>query len=52
MNAYKKDLSDKFTDDATVFEHNGGEIKTILGEENNIKITTEEDLKIASCLFS
>ena len=52
MNAYKKDLSDKFPDDATVFEHNGGEIKTILGEENNIKITTEEDLKIASCLFS
>jgi len=46
-NAYKQEFSKKFTDDATVFENYGGEIKTILGEEQNIKITTKEDLSVA-----
>jgi 2-C-methyl-D-erythritol 4-phosphate cytidylyltransferase len=46
-NAYKQEFSKFFTDDATVFENNGGTIKTILGEEKNIKITTEEDLSVA-----
>lgn len=48
---YKKVCFKTFTDDASVFEKNGGKIKTLLGEEKNIKITTEEDLKIASALF-
>ena len=50
-NAYTQEYSKKFTDDASVFESNGGNIKTIIGEERNLKITTKEDLKIASILF-
>ena len=49
--AYRQDYSDKFTDDASVFQANGGQIITVLGEENNLKITTEEDLKIASFML-
>ena len=49
--AYTQEYSQKFTDDASVFESNGGKISTILGENQNLKITTEEDLKIASILF-
>jgi len=49
--AYTKEYSQKFTDDASVFENYGGKILTILGEDKNLKITTEEDLKIASILF-
>ena len=45
--AYTQEFSENFTDDASVFESNEGDIKTILGEEKNLKITTEEDLKIA-----
>jgi len=47
-NAYAQEFSKNFTDDASVFESNGGKITTILGENKNIKITTEEDLKISS----
>ena len=46
-NAYKQNYSDFFTDDASVFENNSGKIVLISGEEKNIKITTQEDLKIA-----
>tara|TARA_B100000287_G_scaffold411921_1_gene441839 strand:- start:126 stop:776 length:651 start_codon:yes stop_codon:yes gene_type:complete len=47
-NAYDKiKCSQKFTDDASVFENNQGEINTVIGEENNIKITTKKDLLIA-----
>ena len=46
-NAYEQEFSKSFTDDATVFENYGGKIKTVLGEEKNIKITTEEDLSVA-----
>ena len=45
--AYKQNFSLFFTDDASVLENNGGKITTIQGEERNLKITTEEDLKIA-----
>ena len=48
--AYTQDFSDTFTDDASVFEGNGGKINTLLGEEKNLKITTQEDLKIAEVL--
>ena len=48
--AYTQDFSDTFTDDASVFEANGGKINTLLGEEKNLKITTQEDLKIAEIL--
>ena len=48
--AYTQEFSAHFTDDASVFERNGGKITTIFGEERNLKITTEEDLKIAKVL--
>ena len=46
-NAYTQEFSEFFTDDASVFEANGGEIKTILGDEKNLKITNQEDMKVA-----
>ena len=49
--AYTQEFSEVFTDDASVFEANGGEITTLLGEEKNLKITNEEDLKIATILI-
>ena len=49
--AYTQDFNGTFNDDASVFETNGGKINTLLGEGNNLKITTEEDLKIASILI-
>jgi len=49
-NAYAQEFSENFTDDASVFESNGGKITAILGEERNLKITTEEDLKITEVL--
>ncbi len=45
--AYTKDFDNLYTDDASVFEANGGKITTILGEEKNLKITSKEDLRIA-----
>jgi len=49
--AYNQPYSEEFTDDASVFEANGGRIKTIEGEDNNIKITQSIDLKIADMLL-
>ncbi|MAM04653.1 MAG: 2-C-methyl-D-erythritol 4-phosphate cytidylyltransferase [Flavobacteriales bacterium] len=40
----------EFTDDASVYEQYGGRIKTINGEEKNIKITSKTDLIIAESL--
>jgi 2-C-methyl-D-erythritol 4-phosphate cytidylyltransferase len=44
--AYAQKFPNHFTDDASVFESNGGKITAILGENRNIKITTEEDFRI------
>ena len=49
--AYQQKFQTSFTDDASVFIKNNGKIDTILGEETNIKITTQEDLKIFSHLI-
>ena len=45
INAYKKfkDHLSKYTDDSQVFEANGNSVFTVVGDEGNIKITTEED---------
>jgi len=45
--AYKQKYLTHFTDDSSVFEYGGYKIKTILGEQKNLKITSKEDLKIA-----
>lgn len=50
-NAYDQNFSEEFTDDACVFEKNGGKIKTIIGERANIKITIKEDLKVVKSLI-
>ena len=41
-----------FTDDATVYEHQGWEVRLIQGNAENIKITTPEDLAYAEFLLS
>lgn len=41
-----------FTDDATVYEHQGWEVTLIEGNTENIKITTREDLAYAEFLLS
>ncbi|MFP4496977.1 MAG: 2-C-methyl-D-erythritol 4-phosphate cytidylyltransferase [Vulcanimicrobiota bacterium] len=53
ISAYKSmDFAEiDITDDAQVYELAGGKIKVIPGEENNIKVTTPEDLEIAEFLI-
>jgi 2-C-methyl-D-erythritol 4-phosphate cytidylyltransferase len=45
--AYEQDFSDIFTDDASVVEATGTKVHLVEGNRENIKITTEFDLKIA-----
>ncbi len=44
--AYKKAINDGFvgTDDSSLLEHSGMKVHTIMGDYNNIKITTPEDI--------
>lgn len=49
--AYEQDFSSKFTDDASVVEALGMKIYLVDGNRENIKITTEFDLKIAETLL-
>ena len=49
--AYAQEFSEHFTDDASLFEASIGKINTILGEEKNLKITTEEELRISELLI-
>lgn len=51
IEAYKQDYTDGFTDDASVFEKNGGRIVMVAGNKENIKITTQEDLEWAEYLL-
>ena len=50
--SYKVRYSKKFTDDASVFEADGGKIKQIDGEISNIKITNKQDLKIINSIMN
>jgi 2-C-methyl-D-erythritol 4-phosphate cytidylyltransferase len=50
IKAYKQDFSTRFTDDASVVEACGEEIKLVEGNPENIKITTAFDLKLAEIL--
>ena len=45
--SYEKSYEDSFTDDASLVQENGYEIKTIDGNQENIKITSPKDLLIA-----
>lgn len=50
--AYSQDYCKDFTDDATVLEKAGALIHLVEGNRENIKITNQEDLLIASALMS
>jgi 2-C-methyl-D-erythritol 4-phosphate cytidylyltransferase len=49
--AYRQPYDTSFTDDATVAERSGVVISTIPGDRFNIKITTQDDLKLARFLI-
>lgn len=49
--AYEQDFSPLFTDDASVVEAMGKQVQLVVGNRENIKITTEFDLKIAEILL-
>lgn len=49
-NAYETPYREGFTDDASVAEDSGIQIKLVEGDEKNIKITTPLDLKFANYL--
>jgi len=49
--AYEFSYHSKITDDASLVEEGGDTIYLIEGEENNLKVTTQKDLWIASYLF-
>jgi len=49
--AYEQDFSPLFTDDASVIEALGKPIHLVEGNRENIKITTEFDLRIAETLL-
>ena len=51
IKAYQNSSAENFTDDAAVFESDGNKINLVDGEKNNIKITVQEDLIIASALI-
>lgn len=48
--AFLVEESAEFTDDATVYEHQGWEVSLISGDPDNMKITTPEDLHYAEYL--
>lgn len=52
ITAYEQAYQETFTDDASVFEANGHEIKLIDGDYSNIKITTKEDLFFAEAFLA
>lgn len=49
--AYEKDHHPAFTDDASVFEKSGHEIRLVDGERWNLKITHPEDLAVMEMLL-
>jgi 2-C-methyl-D-erythritol 4-phosphate cytidylyltransferase len=51
LNAYNTPYKESFTDDASVVENYGKEIFLAEGNEENIKITSPNDLLIAEVLF-
>lgn len=51
LDAYHTDYQDSFTDDASVVEHAGYKIYLSNGNEENIKITSPLDLRIAEILL-
>ncbi|MDD2594539.1 MAG: 2-C-methyl-D-erythritol 4-phosphate cytidylyltransferase [Bacteroidales bacterium] len=51
LDAYRQAFSPAFTDDASVAEAAGYKVKLCPGSRYNLKITTPEDLKVATAIF-
>ncbi|MEO5910083.1 MAG: 2-C-methyl-D-erythritol 4-phosphate cytidylyltransferase [Pelobium sp.] len=51
LKAYEQEFSENFTDDASVIEKAGFQVKLVDGDQFNIKITFPEDLIIAEVLL-
>jgi 2-C-methyl-D-erythritol 4-phosphate cytidylyltransferase len=52
IETYGMDYQKEFTDEATAVESIGYEIATVIGNEDNLKITTQQDLKWANFIFN
>lgn len=50
--AYANVLDMQYSDDASVLEANGGIIHLVAGDYSNIKVTTQEDIRIAEVLLN
>ena len=51
-NALEENIEKEFTDEASLVEANGGELKMIKGSEDNIKLTFPEDLVLIKSILS
>jgi 2-C-methyl-D-erythritol 4-phosphate cytidylyltransferase len=51
LKAYLQNYREEFTDDASVVESDGAQIHLVSGNPENIKITTQYDLRIAEALL-
>lgn len=49
--AYDREFSEEFTDDASVVESMGLGVELCMGERNNLKITTPEDMTLAYAIL-
>lgn len=49
---YQQAFQDSFTDDASVVEAQGVQVKMVLSNEENIKITSQLDLKLMNALLT
>ena len=49
--AYEQEFSPFFTDDASVVEALGHKVELVEGNRENIKITTEFDLRVANAMI-
>lgn len=49
--AYLQDFNSRFTDDASVVEADGFEVSLVLGNDENIKLTTRKDMCLAEQLI-
>ncbi|HNU55162.1 MAG TPA: 2-C-methyl-D-erythritol 4-phosphate cytidylyltransferase, partial [Flavobacteriales bacterium] len=49
--AFEQPYESTFTDEATLVERLGMKVALVEGEENNIKVTTAVDMKVAELLL-
>ena len=51
IEAYNQEFNERFTDDASLVEELGIDVSTVIGNDENIKITTQADLIYAELLL-